>query len=199
MYFLASEDIFSNPWLWIVLIVILTVVYVFFDFKKRKENAYDYQTAFKYDLIKLIVTFVFLTLPTIIALCVINGNSDAFGYFFLYGAIVTIVLAILRKDPVFRLWWKIPSLSLFGIGGYNRINHYESNDGGNTWDYKDSHVEADGVKVMGIVLGCLLAIVKFVVFFIYIFCALLVNIGLSFVYIPIFLGLTIYNGIKARA
>ena len=194
-----ADDIFNSPWFWVVIIMVLTSLYVFFDFKKRKENAYDYETAFKYDLTKLIVTFVFLTLPTIIALCVVGGNENIMQYFMIYGVIVTIVLAILRKDPLFRLWWRIPSLSLFGIGGYNRINHYESNDGGNTWQYKDSHVEADGVKLMGIVLGILLGLAKLFLFIVYITCALFVNIGLSFVYIPIFLGLTIYNGIKARA
>lgn len=203
MNLLFFDFISDNPWILIVLMLILCAFYIFYDFKKRKENISDYSDAFKYDLKKLIITFVFLTLPMIIAIIMVSNQKgtqqeDTMTFFLGYGVIATVVLAIIRKDPVFLLWWKIPSLSLFGIGGYNRVNEFESNDGGNTWQQTGSHVEADGVKTVGIILGILLAIFKAMVFVVYAMCALIVNMGLAFIYVPVFLGLTIYNGVKSR-
>lgn len=100
MKFLTENNFFSSGWFIIILIAIFTLIYGFFDFRKRKRLVLNPQSAFRYDLMILITTSIFLTIPAIVVL-VIGVNNNVLTGFYIYEAIITIILAFIRKDPIF--------------------------------------------------------------------------------------------------
>lgn len=71
-----------------------------------------------------------------------------------------------------------------------------SYDNEQTWDKVSTRVEADSDKETGRFMTIILVIIKLILCSLYIVCAMFANIGIAFIYVPIFLALVIYDRIR---
>ena len=196
-----AEWFANNPWVFFVGAAIAASVCILleiFVFRKKRLNKiynesssdYEYYTNVRKSDMKIMITYgAALGLPSLVffVLLFFTNTIDSVVYtiFLVYFLIVTVVLAILRRDILLLILWAIPTLTLF-------FHAHRSVDAG-TYDVNvdsNGHVSVTEhfsfLTILLGMLGIMLFCFKIIIIAVYMTMIAMANTVLSLIGYPIY-------------
>lgn len=221
----STMGFMTQPWFIIVLIIVSGgVIFLIQFFGRRKyerELDEEFEEEFgkcttnhercetmiiaedimiKYDWKKLIMGFVVLGLYIIGVILMFTLKDDAIVYVAIALVVITIVNAIIVKDQILKIIWKVPTWKLFMAAnaaedsvttGYSGT--IDSN--GNVTVTRDRPIL---LTIICFFLAIFLFSIKIVVLLVYLICTMVANFLLCSIAYPLFYGLKIKKNKKIR-